>query len=743
MKTPLSWSNVWLILQREVRDQARDRRTLFMIFVLPILLYPLLGTSLMQVAQFIREQPTRILLLGAEQLPALPPLVVDGQFDERLFSDASRARLIQLDSAAVWPQFREMGDLAAAAREGIREGAFEAVVHFPPDFAQRLAGFQELLKQRNRQPEDEAAREALEVPGPEVYFNTAKEKSQLAFLRVSQVLERWREEIGRHNLAESNLPESAARPFEVAEHDTSDQHLREAALWAKVLPFLLVIWALTGAFYPAIDLCAGEKERGTLETLLSSPAERTEIVWGKLLTIMLFSMATAVLNLLSMGLTGTLVLRHLPQFGPPPVLAALWLTIALVPMAALFSALCLALAALARSTKEGQYYLMPLVLVTMPLVVLPMAPGVEQSLGNSLIPVTGVVLLLRSFVEGNYWQALPYIPVVAAVTLACCGLAMRWAVDQFSSEAVLFREGERLDLAAWVRHLMRDREDTPGVAAAVFCGLLILLVRFFMSLAMREPESFVDLVVLGVVTQLVVIATPALLMTVMLTRSPAQTLLLRAPRWWTAPAAVVLAVALHPLVQLLNSVVQSLYPINEEMARLLSHLVADAPNVWSLVLLLAVVPALCEEVAFRGFILSGFRHLGHKWQAIVLSSLFFGAAHAILQQSIVAFLLGLVIGYVAVQTGSLLPAVLFHLTHNALTVTAAWTWDAVQRAWPGGAVLLQHPQAGIVERLPAVFLGGLVAAVIVYRLHGLSYQRTAEESLQEAIQRQRGAKPAA
>src|ERR1700741_688457 len=112
---------------------------------------------------------------------------------------------------------------------------------------------------------------------------------------------------------------------------------RSAAMWSKVLPFLLLIWALTGAFYPAVDLCAGEKERGTLETLLSSPAERTEIVWGKLLTVMLFSMATVVLNIASMALTGTFILAQLEQFGAPPISALWWLAVALVPVSALFS----------------------------------------------------------------------------------------------------------------------------------------------------------------------------------------------------------------------------------------------------------------------------------------------------------------------------------------------------------------------------------------------------------------------
>ena len=84
---------------------------------------------------------------------------------------------------------------------------------------------------------------------------------------------------------------------------------------------------------------------------------------GKLLTIMLFSIVTAVLNLASMGITGWLVLARMPGFGLPPLTAIVGPGVALVPIAALFSALCLALAAFARSTKEGQYYLMPLLLI--------------------------------------------------------------------------------------------------------------------------------------------------------------------------------------------------------------------------------------------------------------------------------------------------------------------------------------------------------------------------------------------
>ena len=167
---------------------------------------------------------------------------------------------------------------------------------------------------------------------------------------------------------------------------------------------------------------------------------------GKLATIMLFSMVTAILNLASVGMTGLMVMIRMPEFGLPPPTAILALAIALVPISALFSALCLALAAFARSTKEGQYYLMPLLLITMPLVIVPMSPGVELNLGTSLIPVTGIVLLLKNLLEGNYWLALQYSPAVVGITLAACLLSIRWAIGQFNSESVLFRESERLDL---------------------------------------------------------------------------------------------------------------------------------------------------------------------------------------------------------------------------------------------------------------------------------------------------------
>jgi len=738
----MNWSSVKLIFLREVRDQLRDRRTLFMIAVVPLLLYPLMGMSMTQVVQFMREHPTKVLVIGQEALPASPSLLAsaeDGsvEFSGELFESPADARLLVPTFASTETQWQGMTSeqLLAQAHDEVEQGRYEAALYFPPGFARSLEDGRSAASGRSS---DVGRRESPDTNASDddrgkyvIVHSTARKKSVVAYGRVSRLMTAWVERIGFATLAEHGISKEAIKPFLASSEDVASESGHSgAALWSTILPFLLLTWALTGAFYPAVDLCPGEKERGTLETLLSSPAERSEIVWGKLLTVMVFSMMTALLNLLSIGITARFVATNFPQIGPPPAWAPLWLLLALLPISALFSALCLALAAFARSSKEGQYYLVPLIVITMPLAVMPMAPGIELSLGNSLIPVTGVVLLLRTLLEGYYFQALIYTPPVVAVTLICCLYSIRWAIDQFNSEGVLFRESERLDLGLWIRQLRRDRGDTPSVAEAFACGLLILLIVFFLSLALGSEAAKYP-VALMAVSQLVAIATPALFMTVMLTRSPRQTLQLHWPRWLALPMAVALAVGLHPIVNVLQAVVLKLYPINEEMAARLAELSAALQSNMSFLVIFAIVPAICEELAFRGFILSGFRHLGRKRHAILLSSIFFGLTHPVLQQSVIASLVGLFIGYLAVQTGSILPCVLFHMTHNALGLLTPQLFSR----YPALAGLKNDVDGGgYVYHAGVVAFGGLITFAVLWWLRGLDYPRSTEERLRESIE---------
>ena len=117
---------------------------------------------------------------------------------------------------------------------------------------------------------------------------------------------------------------------------------------------------------------------------------------------------------------------------------------------------------------------------------------------------------------------LVYAPPVLLVTGGCCFLAIRWAVDQFNNESVLFRESERIDIRLRLRQLFRERGVTPTIAQAFACGLAILTVRFFASAAAKAPESWAEFSQLQFVTLAVFVAGPAILMAIFLTRNPRQ-----------------------------------------------------------------------------------------------------------------------------------------------------------------------------------------------------------------------------
>lgn len=740
----MSWYNIKLIFLREVRDQLRDRRTLFMIAVLPMLLYPLMGMVVLQVSQFKREHPTRIWLLGTDNLPAQPQLISDGKFTAAVCPEDD-SKLIELTTT---PEI-SAADLQAGPRvlaeAAMQAGTYDAVVYFPPHFAAELDKFRERIRDaEGPQPLEQVN----QVPKPEIFVNTANDKSRVAYDRLDKILYRWRQNVVAKNLEARDVPAGAITPFEVINTDIAEETSRRAAIWSRILPFVVLVWALTGAFYPAIDLCAGEKERGTLETLLSSPAQRSEIVWGKLLTVMTFSMTTSLLNLASLAGTGGFVITQMQrmnaatggmELGPPPLVPLAWLIVALVPLSALFSALSLAVAAFAKSSKEGQYYLMPLLLFTLPLMLFPMMPATELELGTAIIPVTGVIFLLRALMEGQYWEAARYALPVIGVTTVCCLLAVRWAIDQFNNESVLFRESERWDLGLWLRHLVRDREETPSIGEAILCGVLLLVVRFFAGFVTPAPTDFRGFAVVTIITLVAFVATPALLMTLVLTSNPRKTLSLYWPRWQMLPFAALLALVMHPVAMWLLIGIRELYPMGSDAEKQIAAALApikDAP-LYAIVLLMALVPAVCEELAFRGFILSGLRHTGHRWMAIVGSAVFFGVTHSLLQQSLAAAIMGCIIGYIVLRSGSILPGILFHFCHNALAMTIPAFLEQVGTDNAIAKALVEQSESGLLYYNP-LFAGtcAVIALSMLYWLHRQPYAAIAEERLQQALDHQ-------
>ncbi len=664
------------------------------VILLPLLLYPILGIAMLQVAQFLGEKPTRILVVGSEMLQSES----DDEARVALFqSDGWNPKLFGAETTSLAKVIRapfscSQVEVAAECLAGTSAANAESDSHWRGLIQQELQQRQadvllwiSVDTEDGREQDRSVAAGKTRVPKLQLFQNSASDHSRVATQRVEQILTQWYLLQQQSAVARSDgaAPASAA-PFEYQANDLAPREQLNLQLWSKILPFILFLWTLTGAFYCAVDLCAGEKERGTLEALLVTPASRTQIVVGKLLTTMAFSMTSGMVNLLGTVATGWYVTKQLGAasdgmgwgvFGAPPLTALIWLMVGAVPISALFSAISLAVAAFARSTKEGQHYLMPVLMTCVPLLSLPMLPGLELDLGMSLLPIAGLMFWLRALIEGEYLTAARFLVPVLCVTAWCVYLAVTWAVTQFKQESVLFRPVERFSLVSWFSSLLQRREARPTLTHVAI--LMVVMVSLKLGLPLLVP-SVIDWNTFAIQAMFVLvlaIGIPALVLSWRTTDSICETLRLKSTAYQNVVAAFLLAICFHPLILLFQQAVMELYPISvdaAQMSEMFNRILGDAPGMWAILLVMAVTPAICEELAFRGFILSGLIRWLKPLNAVAVTAVLFGAMHGLLQQSVVATFTGLFLGCLALRTGSLWPCIVYHATHNGLTLHFAF-----------------------------------------------------------------------
>ena len=731
----MNWVNVKRLFNREIRDQLRDRRTLFTTLILPLMMYPILGLLLLQIAQFVSETSSKVQVIGADSIAELPELFVDNKFA----SDHAQAegKLLDLEFSPGHEQ-STAEQVYDYAKELVDADEFDAVIVFPADLQSYIRALRnEVVTSRKNDVlavEDLGqvggtlkSDETVLPQGPQIIFDSVDDKSKIAHKRIANVLESWQTSIKQSLFQAGNIPLKIADPIVIVDRDTAPEESRNAALWASIIPMLLLMWTLSGAFYPAVDLCAGEKERGTLETLLCGPAKRIEIVTGKLLTIMTFSFFTSLFNLVSIAFTGIFMIGRMSPEGSPlherlgtiPGWSVLWSLVVLVPLVAMFSALALSAATFARSSKEGQYYMMPLLILCMPLMMISMMPSVELDLGTSLIPVAGAALLLRNLIESQFSVAIRFAFPVVASSMFCCYLALRWATAQFNSESVLFRESEKWDVKLWLLQLLKTPRAAPTAGMAICFAIFVLILRFFANFVAPDATNWQGFLLNNSVALILTVGVPAILAAVFLTTNLWNTLNIRRVPFPVLVIALLLPFSLQPIISWFGVVIAEIYPISPNMLAGLEGLEKmfdAAPRGWML-LAMAAVPAVFEELAFRGFMLSGLKSETKDWTAIFITAAFFGITHGILQQSLNAGMIGVLLGYVAVRTNSIIPTMIIHFMHNGLVILLA-EFGASQE-W---LQTLQIEYDGIgLNYSPLVTVVGTVATLaLLFTLHRLT-----------------------
>jgi len=668
----------WTIFRKELVETLRDRRTIFMMLVLPVLLYPMMIIAfswfMESQSEAREERASTVALWGTAPADLIGSLRQNDKLTLRPWAGAapgvkeglSNGTLQAPPAATSRGQERARGlqagpseaenPVLSAARPLITGGQVDAVLVFWPGFDRAVAdgGLGQVS----------------------VYFDSVRLDSTKALERLTDVLAEYRTRLIRERELGRGLAAGFSQAIDVLARNVAGERRRAAELLGSVLPFILIVMSMLGGFYPAIDLTAGEKERGTMQTLMCAPVGPTEIIVGKFGAVWAMSLISALINVGSLAAT---LARLVPgqQLSIPPSSFALTFVM-LVPVSFTMSAVFLAVATFAKDFKDGQNFLTPVYsLLAMPAAIT-MLPGIRLSAGMTFVPVLNIALLIRSLLVGEAPAELVFLTLVSSLVYAA--LAVLLASRVFQQEQVLL--GGRQSMRE-LFGLERRAGGVPSSTMAIvsFAALLVLVFYGSQWLGGR-----------GIVTALLSVEygfflAPTLAVVLGLGFSARDTLGLRLPPLRGVLAAVLIGLSAWTVA---GGLLVRLLPPPESLVRALSKiLLLDGKPVplWVTWLVIGVTPAICEELYFRGFALSGLRRFG-KWPAVLLSALFFGLAHSSIYRMLPTFFLGLLFAWMVWKTGSVLCSVIAHALNNGLMATLVSSESLVRQVGSGSSPYL-------------------------------------------------------
>jgi sodium transport system permease protein len=282
-------------------------------------------------------------------------------------------------------------------------------------------------------------------PAIRIYADQSQLEVTVAGGRIETALNQLKEARIKNELQRAGVPERILTPFTVEKVNTAPPQKMSGMFIGAFIGYMFVMFMLMGAMYPAIDMTAGEKERRTMEMLLSSPAGRGEIVLGKILVAITASFMTSLLAIISFRVSSLLVMKANRSGQPPQLMMELPLDaktfvlifVSSIPMAILSATLMIAIATMAKSYKEAQSYVTPLFLVAVLPAMVSLLPGVKLNPGMALIPIVNFSLLIKELILGD-WSWTGFTLTILS-NLIYAAIAFTAAVMVFKNERILFR----------------------------------------------------------------------------------------------------------------------------------------------------------------------------------------------------------------------------------------------------------------------------------------------------------------
>ncbi|MEE3392945.1 MAG: ABC transporter permease subunit/CPBP intramembrane protease [Lachnospiraceae bacterium] len=637
----------WILFKKEILDVMRDKKTMLAMFLLPVIIYPVIFIIAMQIGTMIGTQEKT--------------------------SEYDIAFVEQDGSCVTKAADTDLGRLAGyiESKKGKEDGYKITFVGSDDPEAD--------LKSETIDAYVKSVKDNDQITY-QIYYLSSADSSNNAEAALSDLISSYSDKLAEEKIASLGLPvEGTLSPAVAEDHDKASRESSIGNILGTIIPFLLITSILMGCMYPAIDMTAGEKERGTLETLLTLPITNAELIMSKFFAVACLSLISVILNVLSMGSIAIYMYHTVKELSDGMAsinavafIPALIITIVCIFAFALFiSALVMCICAFAKSYKEANNYITPLTLVVMMTGYIAFIPNMTLSRPMALVPVANVCLLIKQLLVFKFNYQLIFIVLLTNVIYAFISI---WVLSRiYDTENILFGD-EGSSVRIFEKRSNLRRGTYPPVSETILIWIIIMLLMNYIggSVVLKHMTA-------GVILQQAFVGIIPILVLIYTKSDIKKTLVIKAPRARDLLASILLIGGLIPVNEVLSTALADLLPssiknVNDTFGNLTGGL-----GLIPALLLIALTPAICEEILFRGYMFSAARHKFRLAPAILLVSVCFGISHMSLIKFIPTALLGAFLCYVVYKTDSIFNSSIMHFINNGLSVCimyheAQFTW---------------------------------------------------------------------
>jgi len=624
----MNYKQLSTLYKKEILDVIRDKKTILTMVVLPVLLYPMLFLVIMQIMTMVMEE-----------------------------QEASTYYI---------------------AYENVAQEHKQALNDW-------IAGDEDELEYILKEVESDNPKKDLEEEEIDAYITVKETESQVTFeihymyadTNSNTAAGMLREEIESYStkVAEDNAKaegldvDKLLYPVVATMDDQSSNESSVGSMLGGIIPFLLITSIVMGCIYPAIDATAGEKERGTLETLLTLPVGNMELIASKFLSVATIAVVSVFMNVLSMGIvvaylysTMTALSDGANELELGTFIPAILITVCCVIAFSLFiSAITMIVCAFAKSFKEANNYVTPISLVVMLTGYVGIIPTIELNTTTSLIPVVNICLMIKNLLVFKYDFTLIVIVLLSNIIYAFVAV---WILSKvYNSESILF--GESLSgIKLFEKRSNIKKGSLPSVQESLLIMVVVLLLMVYVGGIVTTSASLQ----VGLIVQQAFVGILPILAAIYIKADMKKTFSLKLPKVKDLFGAMIIGVGGICLNLLVSSLLSTVFPSDAEGMNEQYMQILDGVSFVQGLLLMALLPAVCEEIMFRGYMFTAFKNRMSLAKAIIIVSLLFGVSHMSMIKILPTAVLGAVLAYTIHKSESIVTSALIHFANNALAV---------------------------------------------------------------------------